>query len=477
MEQTRSANMSKYDIDVRTIVSDIVRNIWLIIVAAIIGSMIMYVTAKTTNEVTYSSSVTFVVSTSGSSDTTYSNLSTANMLADVFSTVFTSDALKKLVAEDMELEEFPGAIEASIITDTNLLVVRVVSDTPEKAYKAVSSIIEQYPNLSDYMLSNAVLDIIEKPTVPESASNSVSVSEYVKNGVFAGAGIMVAIIVFISFITDTVKSEKSIENKIEAKLIATIYHESKNKTLLSKIKKTTKSILISNPLVGFYFKEAFYKIAVKLEYLQKSKGYKTFLVTSVEENEGKSTVASNIALALADNGNKVLLIDADLRKPALFKVFDYHNKKDDATKDFALFLQGNASFKETLKFDEDKNLYMLYNKKEYSDSSELIASDGMHKLIDICKEKVDFIIVDSPPVSMVSDTESLNQMVDGSMIVVRQNIALTVNINDVIESLSEGDAKVIGCIFNDVKTFFKSPISYGGYNYYKYYNKYKNYYK
>lgn len=461
------------NIDLRVILSDIARNCWLIIAAALIGCMAMYIVAHAVNKETYSSSVTFVVSTSDSSGTTYSALTTANMLANVLSEVFTSDALKEIVADDMELESFPGTVEASIITDTNLLVVRVISDNPETAYKAVTSIINNYSNLSDYMLGNAVLTIIESPSVSVAAANSVNTRSLIKYGMLACAVLMLLLIIYISLNTDTIKTENSIEEKIETKRLSTIYHESKNKTLMSKMKKTTKSLLISNPTVGFYFKESFYKIAVKLENIQKSKGYKTFLVTSVIENEGKSTVAANIALSLANHGHKVLLIDGDLRKPAIYKIFDYNKNQKDDTQDFAKFLHGSASFKKTIKFDGEHGLYLLYNRKEYGDASELVASEVMRSLIKICREKVDFIIVDSPPVLMVSDAESLNQIADGSLIVVRQNHALAVNINDAIEALSE-ESEVIGCIYNDVRTFFKSPVSYGGYGYN---NKYKNYYR
>lgn len=460
------------NIDIRTILSDVFHSLWLIIVAAVIGGLVTYMAADSLNEVTYSSDVTFVVSASGSNGTAYNNLSTASRIADVFSEVFSSDALKELVMEDLDMDSFPGTVEASLITETNLVVVRVISDTPENAYKIINSIINNYPQLSDYIFSNAVLDIISSPEVPTTPIYSINVNQYVKYGIIIAAVLMLAVIVTISIFTDTVKTEKAFESKLESNLFATIYHEEKNKTILTKLRKVNKGLLITNPVAGFSFKETFHRISVKLEYMAKSKKYKTFLVTSTEENEGKSTISANIALSLAENGNKVLLIDGDLRKPALYKMFSEQNEN---VKDMALGLRGEASFKEILKFDEDNNIYLLYNKKGYSDSSELIVSDKMKQLIDLCKDKVDFIIIDSPPVALVSDTEAIIEMVDASLLVVRQGHSLTVNINDVIESLSSSSSELVGCIFNDVKLLFKSSGLYGGYGYY--YDKYNGYYR
>ena len=101
----------------------------------------------------------------------------------------------------------------------------------------------------------------------------------------------------------------------------------KNRTLKSKLKAVTKALLITNPTISFGYLEAFQKLSFRIHSEMKSKNQKVLLVTSIGENEGKSTVASNIALALAQNGSNVVLADLDLRRPAIYKIFDI--KADD----------------------------------------------------------------------------------------------------------------------------------------------------
>lgn len=461
----------KFEIDLYSIISDVLHGWYLIVIAALIGGMAMFIGASVANEVTYSSSATFIVSTSSSSGVTYSSLSTATSLADVLSALFTSDALKERVAEEMEIEEFPGSIEASIVSETNLLIVRVVSDTPENAYQALTTVLDVYPEFSDYLISNAFLLELEGPSTPTSSQNSISISTYTKYGFIVGAAAMLVIIIFLSIITDTLKTEAFVEKKLETKLFGTVYHEAKNKTFLSKLRETNKSLLITNAVMSFYFKETFNKMAVKLSGIANAKNMKCILVTSVDENEGKSTIAANIALALAQSGNDVLLVDADLRKPAFHKMFSENNS---GMKDYALFLEDKVAFKDALVYDEKNEIYLLYNKKGYSNASELVASDAMKSMISSCAEKVDFVIIDSPPVAVVSDTRKLSEIADGVLIVARQNFTFTVNINDAIDELNESGDRVIGCIFNDVRSFRRSGGAYGS-GYYGYYGKYSKY--
>ena len=135
----------------------------------------------------------------------------------------------------------------------------------------------------------------------------------------AAAAAMTAIICFLAYIRDTVKTPEDVEEKLDTKALGTVQHETKYKTIKSRIQHKKKSILITNATTGFGFVETFKKLRTRIDYAMRKKGYKTLMVSSVLEDEGKSTVAVNIALAMKRKYEKVLLVDADMKKSALHR--------------------------------------------------------------------------------------------------------------------------------------------------------------
>ena len=172
-------------------------------------------------------------------------------------------------------------------------------------------------------------------------------------------------------------------------------------------------------------------------------GLKSILVTSVNENEGKSTVCANIALTLAENNHKVLLLDADLKKPALYKIL---GKKDAGS--FRDFIQGKKP-----KVDERSNVWLMLNKESYKDSAEILASKDFQNLLDGYAKEMDFVIIDTPPLSAVSDGEILANITDASILVVKQDFARVGEINDAIDRLEQSKCHLLGVVLNNLKGF------------------------
>ena len=189
--------------------------------------------------------------------------------------------------------------------------------------------------------------------------------------------------------------------------------------------------------------------------------YRVLLVTSVAEHEGKSTVAANIALSLAETGANVLLIDGDFKRPTLYKMFELEAND---VPDLPAMMKDNFSL-DTVKRFKDSSLYLMVNKKSTTSLDEFMGKDTLDATLQACKNWFNYIIIDSAPAGVVTDTEELAQHTDSSLLVIRQDVVPVRSINDTIDMLNNTKGKVIGCVLNDAKGHGSSGTSHYGYGY------------
>ena len=182
--------------------------------------------------------------------------------------------------------------------------------------------------------------------------------------------------------------------------------------------------------------------------MQKRKNKKVFAVTSVAENEGKSTVAANIALALAGRGYKVALVDLYIRKPSMYKIFDFTQE----TKSDFYDALSNKVFLDKLTFHRYKksNLIIAFNKKSYDTSYDFFSIKILEKYISVLRQKVDFVIIDTPPTLVTADAVSTAAVADKTLLVVRTDTVAVQDINDAILAIRDAGGKLAGCVLNDV---------------------------
>ncbi len=430
---------------------DIIRNFWVIILTAIIVVFGVYIAEHSVYKPVYTSSATLVVRSKAGTSGAYTNLSASSEMANIFAEVFTQNTLKQLAAENIGLEKFDGSISTQVNGDTNLMTVSVTASGPQQAYELLRSVLQVYPDVSEAIFSDAVIDVLLAPQMPTGQSNFISSTRRIQ---FAGlaAAAMLAVIAVLSLFRDTVKTEESFDKKIDSKLIGSIIHENVHLSLKERLTRKKRALLLTDAFASLRFAEDYQKIVTKLEYMQKNNNSKIFTVTSVAENEGKSTIAANISLSLAARGYKVMLIDMDMKKPSLYKIFDYRNKN---AVEFSDVLSRKVSPKE-YKFVRYKkgNLFIAMNQKPRKDSSEWIGSKLVSDYLASMKEKVDFIIIDTPPVSVSADAMSMITVSDKALLVVRVDTVATADINDAIMTISDLGGSLAGCILNSVNRPF-----------------------
>ena len=319
--------------------------------------------------------------------------------------------------------------------------------------------------LSEYVFSNAVLDVLQSPKVNAYPSNTLAIGRYKKLGVLAAMMLMAAVISGLNILRGTIKTESAAKRRIKGKKLALIGHEEKNRTLKEKMTSLKKAILITNSTTSFGYVESFRKLAFRIHSEMKKKNQKVLLVTSISENEGKSTVASNIALALAQSGKKVVLVDLDLRKPAIHKIFNAKGKKQ------------RGMWKEIYPINNVESISLILNKKSIEHPIIFMKESNIDRVIAQEREWADYIIIDSSPLNVGADTELMLSYADSVVLVVRQDWSYVQDIHRFINLLSKQDKDFMGYVLNDFENpnpFKKKQYdydygkSYGKYGYGKY---------
>lgn len=461
------------------LIREMIGKLWLALAVAIIVGCLAYIGASALYSPEYKTQTTFVVSVREGSSSVYSNLAAAKNIASSFSEIVDSDVMKKRVAAELGTDRVGGEISASVIEETNLIELTVTADNPRSAYLITRAVLNNYGELAEKALSSVTLEILRQPGIPISPSNTSGAMRAAKLGAIVSAAVVLVWVCLKAYLRDTVKVTEDVEKKLDVKLLATVYHERKYKSIKEVLRRRKKSILITNPTTGFAFSETFRKLRTRVDYHMRREGAKVIMVTSVLENEGKSTVAANLALAMNRKRKNVILIDGDMKKPALHKIMNYQDKQYAGITDY---LDGKAGLKDTLISDKNYQMGLILGKKGSDRSTELVCSSAMRELIRQARENVDCIIIDTPPMSVSPDAECIAELADASILVVRQDTTPVKVINDAIDTLSSCNAKLIGCVFNNVRSADLSDgysygsggkYGYGGHSYSRYgYGKY-----
>ena len=192
-------------------------------------------------------------------------------------------------------------------------------------------------------------------------------------------------------------------------------------------------------------------------------------VTSSMRGEGKSTTAINLSYVLAEKGSKVLLIDGDLRIPSVAKKMQISSVPGLTT-----LLMNKSTDVERFKSSLLDNWYVIPAGDIPPNPSELLGSRRMGNLLASLKETFDYIVIDLPPVNIVSDALSVSQFISGMIVVVREEYTEKKELTHCMRQLSLSNVNVLGCVMNEARANGSSYGKYKKYKYYKYYYKSKD---
>ena len=190
--------------------------------------------------------------------------------------------------------------------------------------------------------------------------------------------------------------------------------------------------------------ESYRTLRTNIKYSSFDKDYRIIVVTSAEPGEGKTTTAGNLALCMAQEDKKVILIDCDLRKPSLHKNFKVSNSI--GLSDVVI---GKVDLI-TASHEYNENLVVLTSGKIPPNPSEMLSSKIMGEILATLKESFDYIILDTPPVLVVTDSQILSTKADGTILVVRAEKTKKASVKNSVNLLKQVNANIIGTVLNGV---------------------------
>lgn len=269
-----------------------------------------------------------------------------------------------------------------------------------------------------------------------------------------GAVLGIGLAFFLEYLDSTIKTAEDIELYVKLPFLG--YVPSAQKEAHSN----KDMDLICHQNSGVRIAEAFRSIRTSIIFSSpEDRPLKTILVTSTIPQEGKSSIAVNLATVFAQKNEQVIIVEADMRKHRLAQSFDLENKDG-----LSSFLAGTADLEKIIKKTSVPNLSLMPAGPVPPNPAELLTSAKVTWLLEELKKRFDRIIIDSPPVLTVADTSILANIVDGTIEVIRAGF---VNLEAVLRTkqrLMEVKARVIGVILNNVE--IKKEDSYYYYHYY-----------
>ncbi len=373
------------------------------------------------------------------------------------------DSVKDSTGRLYEKKYLRNLISVSIVTDGTLVYVRVTSDDKNLSNAISNAVKDCYQELTETAFPTANFTIADNPT-PSELQPDRSAFIYTFAGLFFGSILAVLILVIQNKIKNILISSDDIKNKYNIDILATVSKIDMKKANISRL-------LITDRNVGLPFIETFKLIRTKLENTKLKKGYSVFAVTSSTESEGKTTCSANIALSLAKSGKSVILIDADLRRPAVCKTLGITL---DGDRGIYEIVSGQKTFDEAVKYVERYNLYLLISDTQTVDPSEVLASKGMEAIVAEARKNFDYVVIDCPPSGVVADAAIISNYADSIIFVASEGRVSLSQVEYALSDLVTSKSEILGCIYNYADPKFLSIGSnrnggyfsgaYGGYH-------------
>ena len=351
-----------------------------------------------------------------------------------------------------QLESQKGAAMDLDRKSGGYLVLQRQAETNRQVYQSLLQQQKELRVVSNSRTNNVhVLDRAEAPGAPFSPNARRDWFTALMAGLLVALGLAFG----IEYLDDTVKTPDDVTDRLRLPLLG----------LVPSVRG--KRVPLLSEAVPHDFGEAFRSLRTSLVFTSGSEGPRVVAVTSSQPLEGKTTTACNLGMVLALGGSRVLLVDADLRRPGLHTVIGAQNEIG-----LSHLLVGQARVREAVQKTSEPNLFVISAGRIPPNPSELLASERMSALLSNLRTgPFDWVIIDTPPVLAVTDAVIVARAVSGVVFVIGSEMTRRVHAERAIETLSGGKPASIGAVLNRVD-FDRNRYYYSRYYGYHYQNYY-----
>ena len=448
------------DIDIKRILEIIFSKKIFIILILLLSIILGYVYSYYYKKPEYQSSVKILLvadENKTNKELTQTDLNINSSLISTYSSIAKStNVIEKTINNlglNISVSKLQKNIEAKQIDNTQFLKITVKDENAETAKDIANELSKVFTEQIKEIYNLENISIVDKAEIESIPCNVNHAKDMI---LFTGIGLFISMVVImiIYFFDDTIKNEKEIEKSIKLKSIGTLPRDKDKEELITE--NNPKSHIV----------ESIKTIRTNILYATNKK---VILLTSSKEKEGKTWVANNLAVAFAQAGKKIILVDANLRKANDYsKVFDI--EKGEGLSDFIKEiseekLENLEKSRKYIKETKIPNLHILENGTIPPNPAELISSSNMKKLLDVLKSMYDIVLLDGTPCLSVADSIALSSMVDGTILVAENKKTKIAELKKAKKLIEDVNGNILGVITN------KSEIQKG-----KYYGKKYGYY-
>jgi capsular exopolysaccharide synthesis family protein len=440
----------------------VVRRRWRLIAASllVVLALAALVTVRTTPQY-QSHSRLFISTTDQSADQAYQGGLYSIQRVSSYADLVNGQEIASRVVKRLDLPMQPSAlsdlITATVIPDTVILEITTTDPDPQQAQLIDRTVaqeltgfiseLETPPGRANAPIKATIVDAASLPSSPVSPQPVRNIGLALVLGLLLGIGLAV-----VRELLDTsIKGPEDITALSETPILGGILFDS----------SAPKQPLLTDLAPHSPRAEAFRILRTNLQFVDVDRRLKVFVVTSSVPGEGKTSTASNTALALQTTGQRTLLIDGDLRRPQLADLFGLEGSVG-----LTSILLGRISLDEVVQEHRASGLAVLTSGTLPPNPAELLQSHAMEQLIDVARQRYDFIVVDSPPLLPVTDAALIASQVDGAVIVVRQGRTTRDQFRHSMDRLQAVSARPLGITMNMVARRGRKGYGYGyGYGY------------
>lgn len=392
-----------------------------------------------------------------------SALEASQELVNTYSVLLTDMTFLDSVSQELDgrvtAAQLRGAISIQSVEDTVIMQVAATTPDPQLSADICDAVGELAPDMLKRVIKAGSTVVMGDAPVPI-APSSPNVLRNTVLGALIALVLVAGIFIMVEVLDTTIRSDEKLKSKFDVAFLGSV--PSQTPAGMKNGKNANRAQLYPRMKITdktpFKVTEAYKTIRTNLMFTMSTSSNKAIEITSANPSECKSVTTANLAITMAQTGARVLLIDADMRRPVQHKVFGVDN-----TRGLSNVLAGMNELNACVKQNVIPNLDVFTAGPIPPNPAELIGSQNMKVLIDALNEYYDIILIDTPPVGVVTDALAMSQYTGGILLMTRQNSTKIGDLENAIAGIETVDGNLLGVILTDV-----DPKSLG----YSYKNKY-----